>query len=155
MEAMIGASKTYSEVGQLFATAEGNWDYYAVEQPDRSRSPYCYSVAKPTSGASTSSFGDLRHICNLIREDGWAGEFTEFGRQLMIKYGYENYLKRYEEMKKYKIEFFDSSRWYGKLLRTVIVKAKSRSEAFSRAYEIRQKDAERDLVVTRVKTAAA
>jgi hypothetical protein len=73
----------------------------------------------------------------------------------MIKYGYENYLKRYEEIKDYKIEFFDSSRWYGKLLRTVIVKAKSRSEAFSRAYEIRQKDAERDLVVTRVKTAAA
>ncbi len=153
MKAQVAFSNTTTEVGKLIATADGNWDYFAVEDRDRKKSPYCYSVAKPTSGASTSSFGDLRHICNLIRDDMWDGEFTEYGRELMVKYGYEDYLNRYEEEKNYELRFYDTSRWYGKLLRTIIVKAKSRHEAYDRAYEMRSSE-ERDITVTLTKAAA-
>ena len=46
METIMSFSKTTQEVGKLFATAKGNWDYYAVEHIDNKKSPYCYSVAK-------------------------------------------------------------------------------------------------------------
>ena len=151
MKAQMSFTKTTEEVGKMIVAGTSNWDYYAIESFGNKKVPYCFAVAKPDSTAGTSCFGDLYHICNLIKEDTFEGEFTAYGRELMMKYGYENYLNQYEEIKDYVIQFYDTSRWYGNLTRTVVVKSKSRSEAYSKAYMIRT-DGERDITVNRKKT---
>ena len=54
-----------------------NWDLYADAKG------HIYSIARPDSGASNSSFGDVRHIKNLMRQGYFSDTLTDYGKILM------------------------------------------------------------------------
>lgn len=40
-------------------------------------------IARPDSGASNSSFGDVRHVKNLMRQGYFSDTLTDYGKILM------------------------------------------------------------------------
>ncbi len=128
-----------------FAYGESNWDYGVVYYSDSSK-PYLRSVPKEGTGCRETGFGDLAHVCRLIREGLWDGIFTELGDKLMRQEGYGDVLDEYHRLKTYRLTFFDSSRHYGKITRTVDVACHSRSQAMTVGHEIIDREKERDMI---------
>ena len=121
----------------LFAIGNSNWDLYVAKiNKDKLQRSYLYAIAKEGSGANNCCFGDLMHICNLIRDGHFGDEFTEFGRKLMEEAGYGSIVKEYERPKKWQIQFYDSYSVYGKCVRTEIVTTNCYSKAKEMAYDM-------------------
>ena len=65
-------------MGDLIAIGNSNWDYVLTD------SNWVYSIAKPGSGASDSSFGDLNYFRMAYRK-GWTGSLTDLGEKIIYK----------------------------------------------------------------------
>ena len=138
---------------KLFAIGTSNWDYYVVYYSNNPDKAYLRSVPKEGEayrGCSETCFGDLNHVCRLIREGIWEGEFTELGKTLMVKEGHEKVLNEYLREKTFELTFFDTSRHYGTITRKEYVKCNSRSQAMSIGHEMRNRNTERDMIATYV-----
>jgi hypothetical protein len=65
-------------MGDLLAIGNSNWDYVLTD------SNYVRSIAKPGSGASDSSYGDLNYFRKAYR-NGWIGSLTDLGEKIIYK----------------------------------------------------------------------
>lgn len=64
-------------MGDLIAIGNSNWDYVLTD------SKWVYSIAKPESGASDGSFGDLSYFKKAYRNK-WVGSLTSLGEQILF-----------------------------------------------------------------------
>ena len=120
---------------ELFSVGDSNWDIYAGDvNEDNVQRTYLYAIAK-ANGARNSGFGDLRHIVNLIREEYFSDDFTDYGRQLMERAGFGDVVKEYERQKKWRVDFMEWT--YGKVIRSIFVTTNCRSKAYRMGYDMR------------------
>ena len=120
---------------KLFSVGDSNWDIYAgSENEDNIQRTYLYAIAKK-NGARNSGFGDLRHIVNLIREEIYGDELTDYGRELMERAGFGNVVKEYERQKKWRVDFMEWT--HGKVIRSIFITANCRHKAYCMAYDMR------------------
>lgn len=132
---------------KLFAIDNSNWDYYlSCKEGEK---PVVFAIAKEGSGCRSSYFGHLDHIVDLICDDLWNGEFTEFGRDIMKLCGFSRYIEMHDATKQYRISFRAST---GSKPKVVIVTTNTKSKAYDIAYAMRPADM-KFVDVTRVKEA--
>lgn len=78
---MIAARRKGWEImanGDLIAIGDSNWNYVLTD------SNYVYAIAKPGSGASDSTYGDLNYFKKAYR-NRWIGSLTELGEKIIYK----------------------------------------------------------------------
>lgn len=77
----IAAERMPLCVGNLrkIAHENRNWELYHDPQAN-----YCYSIAKPSSGAESTVFGSVSYVRELVRK-GWIkpSALTKYGRRLL------------------------------------------------------------------------
>ena len=77
----VNAARMPLCVGKLrkIAHMDSNWEYYYYPQGG-----YCMAVAKPESGAETSTFGKISYVRQLVREGRIKpSALTKYGRRLL------------------------------------------------------------------------
>lgn len=65
-------------MGDLVAIGNSNWNYILTD------SNYVWAIAKPGSGSSNSTYGDLNHFRKAYK-NGRIGSLTDLGEKIIYK----------------------------------------------------------------------